>query len=504
MIRKAAAAVRILLFCLLLSAVLAGLTRLLALKESEARVSPFLRTAGEYDVLFFGDSQITYGVAPLEIYKKYGIPSYNLGNANSTMALTYWTMMNALQYASPKAVVIGVKDIELAGRIPDRLERVHQALDGFPMSRVKLAAVRDLASDATEAEETRRLLLQEMLFPLAKYHGRWRSLGAEDLHPAYNEQKGSVLRVGVTDPDEEHPLVGPEELAEEEGEGYVYLRRMIEECRRRGIGTVLMLAPHRVRPDSLRAAHTAGRIAGEYGVPMLNFADMDSVVDYYTDCYDPASHINPSGVRKVSDYLGRYLSEHFGLPDRRREEAYAHWQDEVDAYIDYKLTLFDEADDFRSRLMLMHDEDFSLVLTLPWGFPYSGLHTKDLLQNIAREHVFEGDGQRSREMKPLEVLPVASDEDVCYWLVLDRDSGMRFERCGEWEEEIETSFGYVFCRMNDWRIDLSLVQDETETYYFESDEDQARDIRAILIDRRTGKPARVLAFDKETPEELDD
>ena len=502
--RKAAAPVRIFLFCLLLSAAICGLTRLLTLKDSAVRVSPFLRTAGEYDVLFFGDSQVTYGVAPLEIYKKYGIPSYNLGSANSTMALTYWTMMNALRFASPKAVVIGVKDIELPGRIPNRLERVHQALDAFPMSSTKLAAILDLASDVTEAEETRRLLLQEMLFPLAKYHGRGSTLSREDLHPAYNEQKGSVLRVGVTDPDEEHPLVGPEELAEEAGEGYVYLRRMIEECQSRGIKPVLMFAPHRARPDSLRAAHTAGKIAGAYGVPMLNFTDMDSVVDYYTDCYDPASHINPSGVRKVSDYLGRYLSEHCSLPDRRQEAAYVHWQEDVNAYIDYKLTLFDEAEDFRSRLMLMHDEDFSLVLTLPWGFPYSGLHTKDLLQNIAREHVFEGDGQSSREMKPLEVLPVASDDDVCYWLVLDRDSGMRFERCGEWEEEIETSFGYVFCRMNDWRIDLSLVQDGAETYYFESDEDQARDFRAILIDRRTGKPARLLAFDKETLEELDD
>ena len=504
MIRKAAAAVRILLFCLLLSAVLAGLTRLLALKESEARVSPFLRTAGEYDVLFFGDSQITYGVAPLEIYKKYGIPSYNLGNANSTMALTYWTMMNALQYAAPKAVVIGVKDIELAGRIPDRLERVHQALDGFPMSRAKLAAVRDLASDPDAPEETRRKLVQEMLFPLAKYHSRWSALSEEDLRPGYSIQKGAGLRVHVTDPDEEHPLVGREELAEEEGEGYAYLRRMIEACRSRGIRVLLMFPPHRVRPKSLRAAHTAERIGEEYGVPTLNFADMDRVVDYYTDCYDPASHLNPSGVRKVSDYLGRYLSEHFGLPDRRQEAAYAHWQDDVDAYIDYKLTLFDEADDFRSRLMLMHDEDFSLVLTLPWGFPYSGLHTKDLLQNIARGHVFEDDGEVSHELKPLEVLSEASDEDVCYWLVADRESGEITERCGEWEEEIETSFGYVFCRMSDWRIDLSLVQDGTETYYFESDEDQARDIRAILIDRRTGKPARVLAFDKETPEELDD
>ena len=105
-------AVRAAVFALLLCALLTGATRLLRMKESEEQIGPFLQSAQEYDVLFAGDSQVYYGIAPLEIYRDYGITSYNLGVVNSTLAMTYWTVMNALDYAKPKVVVAGVKDAE--------------------------------------------------------------------------------------------------------------------------------------------------------------------------------------------------------------------------------------------------------------------------------------------------------------------------------------------------------------------------------------------------------
>ena len=83
---RAKCCLRIAGFLAVLCITLAGCQRLLVRKESEKRIRPFLETAEEYDVLFFGDSQVLYGIYPLELYGGYGIASYNLGSANSTMA----------------------------------------------------------------------------------------------------------------------------------------------------------------------------------------------------------------------------------------------------------------------------------------------------------------------------------------------------------------------------------------------------------------------------------
>ena len=85
-------------------------------------------------------------------------------------------------------------------------------------------------------------------------------------------------------------------------------------------------------------------------------------------------------------------------------------------------------------------------------------------------------------------------------LIIDRDAGEDYDAIHEFygisEQEFETSFGYVFCRMDGEWIDLSLTQDDTETYYFDTWEDQDQDIRLIIIDRRTGKPALSMAFSR--------
>ena len=64
---------------------------------------------------------------------------------------------------------------------------------------------------------------------------------------------------------------------------------------------------------------------------------MDQVADYATDCFDANEHLNPSGARKVSDYLGKpsRCALRRGRPSR--EAAYAAWADEAAAYREKKL-----------------------------------------------------------------------------------------------------------------------------------------------------------------------
>ena len=137
--------------------------------------------------------------------------------------------------------------------------------------------------------------------------------------------KGADMRIGVA-PMKDYTLIDDDKYGEEIGVGYMYLRRIIEECRARGKAILLVHLPHLASERAQMSANTVGSIAEEYGVDYIDFVRMDSVVDYAADCYDSSAHLNPSGGWKVTDYIGQYLSERYGLSDCRSDPAYAHWQ----------------------------------------------------------------------------------------------------------------------------------------------------------------------------------
>jgi len=499
--RKIKTVARLVVFFVLLLCLFSGLNQILQHKESVVMLKPFLDHAQEYDVLFLGDSQVRAGILPMELYHSYGIASYNLASSNCRLSMSYWKLMNALDYVMPKLVVLSVTDAERPELTHDRGERLHEAFDAFPLTITKARAIWELTDQdgVDRSGVSFRDIRTELFFPLRKYHSRWSSLESADLHPAYNTQKGAVPLVHVSDPIPDSALAAPGEYLPEEGFGYVYLRRIIEECQSRDIPILLYQPPYPIQPEIHKGTHTCARIAAEYDVPMLDFPGMNRVVDYYTDCGDPGSHLNFSGAYKLTDYLGRYLSDHYDLPDRRNDESHAHWNDEWNDYVDEKIRVITEdADSLRSRLMLLHDESFSVVLSVRPGFDYSSQNAKSALQNIARSHVYENDAEISAELKPLEGLNDAADFNKGYMFVVDRDAGVDFEPVHEFygigEQEFETSFGYVFCRMDGEWIDLSITQGDTETYYFDNWDDQDQDMHLILIDRRTGKPALTMAF----------
>ena len=498
--------VRALLFLLLVGCLVNGTSRLLAHKESIVALRPFLEAAGEYDVLFLGDSQVRNGVLPMELYHKYGIASYNLASNSSRLPMTYWRMMNALDRMTPKLVVLSVADADEPERIHPSPEWMHVAFDGFPLTLTKARAILDLTEQSGTSSAPLRDIRSELFFPLQAYHTRWSSLTPEDFHPAYNAQKGAAPMVHVSDPRPDSVLTAPDDCLPEEGDGYVYLRRIIEACQSRNIPIVLFHPPCPILPQAHRGTHTSAKIAAEYGVPMLNFLDMNRVADYNTDCADPGTHLNASGAQKLTDFLGQYLTSRYDLPDRRKDAAYAHWNDEWDAYVEEKLRVIaEDADSLRSRLMLLHDDSFSVILTVRPGFDYAHRNTMAALQNVGRPNVYDDDDLVSAELNPLMGLEDAADFNKGYMFIVDRDAESEYDAVQEFygigESEFETSFGCVFCRMDGEWIDLSITQDGEETYYFDDWEDQEQDMRLILIDRRTGKPALTMAFSRTEEEQ---
>ena len=183
--------IKIAVFCALLLGVVAGVSRLVERKESREKMQPFLSRAGEYDVLFMGDSVMSTGVFPMELWEKYGIAGYNIANYGSTMPITYWSLQNALDYARPKLVVLDVQGASKSYKLSGSSSDVHTAFDCYPLTKTKIRTMDDLMDDPNVVDDDGVAYVDmkwEYLFTLGKYHARWSELTDEDIHPIYNKE----------------------------------------------------------------------------------------------------------------------------------------------------------------------------------------------------------------------------------------------------------------------------------------------------------------------------
>ena len=147
-------AVKAVVFCAILAAMVATASDLLERKESREKLTPFYERAAQTDVLLLGDSHMLSAVYPLELWRDYGITAYNLASYNNTLPVSYWLLRCALDVCSPRVVIVDINDIGCFSRVSTRSGDVHTALDGVPMGRTKLAAIDDLMSDPEEMDES--------------------------------------------------------------------------------------------------------------------------------------------------------------------------------------------------------------------------------------------------------------------------------------------------------------------------------------------------------------
>lgn len=459
-------------FCALLAAVVFAASRTLERKASRIKYEPFFERAGEYDVLFVGDSHMINGVYPMELWRDYGVAAYNLACVGNTLPVSYWTLMSALEEAQPELVVIGVNDVEYLHKLTGSSGDAHTALDALPFTRTKIRAIEDLMDDpyVTDDDGTPYTELKwEYYFTLGKYHERWSEFGKGDFDYQTNRQKGAEMAVGVTAP-RDYDIIDENMAAEENGWGYAYLRMMIEACQERGIEVMLVHLPYPSTQEDQMAANAVWYISEEYGVDYVDFVSLDQVVDYHADCFDSYSHLNPSGARKVTDYIGRYITEHYGIPDRREDAAYAHWDADYDDYMTYKLERMETETELKNVLALLHDRSFGARIYVSPGSPaYGDGQIMRLMQNIAREHVFEEDAfaMWSDSLFPLAGLEEAAAQDGAYFADLSAEGQIK-EHTGE---EAEAQAGARF----------------------EGGQQQAG-VSIEIIDRRTGETVAVRQF----------
>lgn len=335
-----------------------------------------------YDVLFFGTSHVGRTIIPPQLYRDYGITSYNLGTNGQELYLTYYILRDAVRYHKPRLAVLDVYSCRL--NYPDREEEIeraefHNIFDNFPFSRNKARAANVLCGSDDKKNE--------LLVPYSVYHNRWKECGFS-FRRLWNEGSFSEKnKTGGFNPQftiakdveayESMRRISPEEyLADEDTDGIAYIRRFVSFCTESGIQPVLVYLPPACGVAQQREANSIRRIAAEMHVPYYNFLPNEArIIDSRTDfqnchiweenrTYDTLNngngHLNLSGAQKMTDCLGGILRRDFALPDHRGGRGSAAWEADYDKYRTF----------IHSKISSINNLDILLM-----ACSFEGLHT---------------------------------------------------------------------------------------------------------------------------------
>lgn len=312
-------------FLILAALLLQQLNRILSLKQEDGILPMeifYKQERDSIDVIFYGSSHTYSDINPAVLWKEKGIASFDLAGSLQPLWNTYYYMKESLKYQHPKVMVV-----ELVRAIEER-EYIEEARTvtntfGMKLSREKYEAIR-----VSTPENLIPYLLE---YPV--YHSRYQELSKEDFEVYGNTLEGRAYKgfypLFITKEFEGFPdmsaVTGSRELAPKTEE---YLRKIIALAKEEEIPLVFIVAPYQgIIESEQEIFNRCKEIAEENQVPFLNFNLLYEELELNpTEDMAEASHLNHRGSVKFSAWLARWLSEEYGLPDRRGEELYGSWE----------------------------------------------------------------------------------------------------------------------------------------------------------------------------------
>ncbi len=245
------------------------------------------------DVIALGDSLVYSSISPMEIWNEYGYTMYDCAEAAGSMEEAYNSLKIAIKHEHPKIVLF---ESNMLFRDPNKKPWYFK-------------------------------LKKEILryFPITKYHNNWKKIGVNSENSVADIDKGYIY---VTKSVKYKPIDNKTNLHKARKiipENMEYLEKMIKLCEEKKIKFVLVSNPSQI---SWRYSkhYAAVKIAKKHNLDYIDLNLIDELnIDWSHETKDDGDHLNHSGAKKVSSYLGKYLNETELLKDKRNDPKYKSW-----------------------------------------------------------------------------------------------------------------------------------------------------------------------------------
>ncbi len=383
MINKIKNTTKVLVFFLLLSILVTTLSGILESKISVFKYKDFYDDDTEMDVLFFGSSLMMNSVLPMELYKNYGITSYNCGNSCETIPMSYYVMKNAIQYRKPKIIVLETFYDGWGEKVQEGKESfIHFFYDTVPFSLEKVKSIFELVG--VEKSE-------EFLFNLTYYNNRWEELTKTDFVMEYSTEKGGVSLVNYECRDYVYEKKDPGyqlqiyPLAEE------YLDKIKKLCDKNDIKLVLYQAPYCASEFEVLLAEQYVNYAKENNIPILSILSSNEI-NYKTDMAD-YGHLNIYGAGKNTLNFGKYLMENYS--DILKSKDIDRWNNDYKKYQEFNIDRFEKSEKIEDIILLSLALEYDVKVQ--YGHNANNIKNNKILNEYSKENIIDIINENSEE-----------------------------------------------------------------------------------------------------------
>lgn len=301
--------------------------------------SVFNEPENTLDVVMIGSSSWYTFWSPMVAYEFTGITSFDYAQGAMPADCLEYCIREVLKRQNPKVIALDARMFlyreentlreNEAGEMVIDDGHIRAVSDTMPYS---LNRFRMLCSVGEYLEDGLSAHL-DLLF----YHDRWKAVLSEGGAPLHGQAerdftKGYDLHDQITPFERPQDVSAVTETQALSGSTEALLRKLCAYCEGLNAAVVFVAMPTGIHNETQQKQYNYMRqVIGEYdNIDFWNTNDLvDEIgLDFATDLYD-STHANYLGTVKFTSYLENRLIADYGIPDRRGEADYAHWQEDL-------------------------------------------------------------------------------------------------------------------------------------------------------------------------------
>ena len=337
------------IFVLIFAVILSSVTFVMRYKKDQRRILPFYKeSSNSFDVIFLGSSHVHGSIIPLELWNNYGITSFDYATPGQNFQLIFSCIKEVIEKQNPTLLVIDLYTSFYICRHMFESFGTHNITDCMSMFS-KYRLLKDFISTNNELDNN---ISFELFFPLSVYHHRWNNLSKDDFYGIGIEEdirKGVYMDVPYFKRMNKGRLqVTSLKHTESKQLPYLYdtiLIKILELCKKEQTNILFTIFPYDDNHKDgsynidINLVNQYYKYILEKGINYKNTA----FINYFTKINEigldgkkdlkDKSHLNYYGAQKITAHIGKYIKEHYDIPDRRLDPAYAKWNDDYKLYV---------------------------------------------------------------------------------------------------------------------------------------------------------------------------
>ncbi|MDE6470522.1 MAG: hypothetical protein K2L19_05830 [Eubacterium sp.] len=282
------------------------------------------------DIALIGSSDLYSGFVPVELWDNYGYTSTVISTPKQTVQRSYTFLEELLKVQNPKLVIIETDMFYQGVPLEDKAQIEIDKPKCFSIIS-KAKKIIKLISTFPIGENL------ENHFTVFMFHDTWKTLKTNQLKKLINRDSEITCEHGYNFNKIIYPINDNDRMAatnETEpipDENVLYIQKMLDECKSRGIRVMLIEMPSLTSWNYARY-NAVKQLADNNNVEFIdlnlkeNFST--SQINCDSDYRDNGNHLNYYGAVKATHFFGSIIYDKHSdiLTDRRNDRQFAYWQ----------------------------------------------------------------------------------------------------------------------------------------------------------------------------------